>query len=278
MNCAWAELIKIMPEGLRSQVDMLEREMLQEIRLRIHQQPVFICAKRTVVSGGTVSGADLSYIINAASRYSPWAAATSAQGYITAPGGHRIGICGECVVDNGIVTSVRTVHSLCVRIARDFSGIAEGLPEEGSVLILGPPGSGKTTLLRALIRKRAEKKGRNLAVVDERGELFPPGIWSMPRIDVLYGCAKPAGMDMLLRTMGPDTIAVDEITSEEDCKGLLSACWCGTQLLATAHAEDVSALQKRSIYRPLWDAQVFPTVIIMSQDKTWRKERLLAWI
>ena len=54
MNCAWAELIKIMPEGLRSQVDMLEREMLQEIRLRIHQQPVLICAKRTVVYGGTV--------------------------------------------------------------------------------------------------------------------------------------------------------------------------------------------------------------------------------
>ena len=197
MNCAWSELLKIMPESLRRQVDMLEKEMLQEVRLRVHQQPVFICAKRTMSAGGPISTADLSYIINAASRYSPWAAASSAQGYITAPGGHRIGICGECVINHGAVTSIRTVYSLCIRIARDLSGIADGLPEKGSVLILGPPGSGKTTLLRALIRQRAEKKGCDLAVVDERGELFPPGIRDMPQIDVLYGCAKTAGMKSL---------------------------------------------------------------------------------
>lgn len=278
MRCAWDELLKIMPPGLRGIVDMHRNEMLQEVRLRIDRQPAFVCKDRLIRMGSAILKSDLNYIINAASQYSPWAASTAAQGFLTAPGGHRIGICGECVMDHGAVLGIRSVRSLCIRVARDFPEIAAGLPDRGSVLILGPPGSGKTTLLRSLIRKRADNDSCSLAVVDERCELFPPGIWDIPSVDVLSGCSKTQGMDMLMRTMGPNVIAVDEITSEEDCAGLLKACWCGVELLATAHAENAESLRKRNIYKPLWDAGVFQTMIIMSGDKTWRREKLLSCV
>ena len=275
MKCAWKELLGILPPHLRPDVDRHGRETLQELRLRVGQLVQLNCGNKVVGLSYMASKEDISYIVNAASRYSPWAASTVSQGYITAPGGHRIGICGECLVHSGIVTGIKEITSVCLRVARDFPELADNLHTQGSVLILGPPGSGKTTLLRNLIRKKARDGKGTVSVVDERSELFPEGISGESGIDVLTGCPKPVGMLMLLRTMGPSVIAVDEVTSEEDCRGILDVSHCGTELLATAHAHDTSTLLERRIYRPLWDAGVFQTVIIMSRDKSWRKERIL---
>jgi stage III sporulation protein AA len=141
------------------------------------------------------------------------------------------------------------------------------------------PGSGKTTLLRDLIRQRSEAGQGSVAVVDERGELFPqihgisifhPGA----NTDVLTGCGKKEGIEILLRTMGPRCIAVDEITGESDASALLSAGWSGVELLATAHASSSSDLLSRDIYRPLLTRQLFQTLLIMNSDKTWHTERI----
>ena len=210
--------------------------------------------------------------INAASRYSPWAAATTAQGYLTAPGGHRIGLCGEVVCKDGIVTGIREISSLCIRVARDFPGIAKRAADAtGSILILGAPGWGKTTLLRDLIRQIGEKQC--VSVVDERGELFPEGLERGKKTDVLTGCPKSPGIDMVLRTMGPDCIAVDEITAEADARALLRAANCGVRLLATAHGTSAADLRRRSVYRPLAESGVFQTLLILRQDKSFRAER-----
>ena len=74
---------------------------------------------------------ELRFVLNAASGYSPWTAESLREGYLTAPGGHRIGVCG----DGG------EVSSLCIRVARDVLGIAAGLPTDRSLLLLGPPGT-----------------------------------------------------------------------------------------------------------------------------------------
>lgn len=274
MKCAWQELLHILPPRLREKVDTHGKNDLQELRLRIGQPPELVCGAGPVVTGNSVCSDDISYVINTASRYSPWAAATVSQGYITAPGGHRIGICGEAVVMAGKLNGIRNVRSLCIRIARDFVGIAARIPTEGSVLIVGPPGAGKTTLLRDLIRQRSDRSVHSVCVVDERGELFPTGYQTGKRTDILTGCSKEEGIPLALRTMGPDTIAVDEITEEADVRALCRAAGCGVSLLATAHGRTVKDMKRRPAYQMLFEYGIFHTLVILQEDKSWRTERI----
>ena len=265
---------------MRSDVDDLGKDTLQELRLRIGQAPELVLQGKFLSLTRIVTAEDLSFCVNAASRYSPWAASTIAQGYITTLGGHRIGLCGEAVEQNGQMSGIRSPTSLCLRVARDFPGIASSARKySGSVLILGRPGSGKTTLLRDLIRQRGEEGVGSIAVVDERGELFPAvqGAFCFPpgsRTDVLTGADKPRGIDIVLRTMGPSCIAVDEITAKEDCLALLNAGWCGVSLLATAHAGSKKDLFSRPVYRPIVENRLFDTLLILHQDKSWHAERM----
>lgn len=276
MRCAWNELLKIVPQSIRQDVDRQGRDTLQELRLRLGMVPEMVTAKGPVRLSGIVTESDISFVVNTASRYSPWAAATAAKGYITAQGGHRIGICGEAVISGGSITGIRSPTSLCIRVARDFPGIAaKAAGLRGNTLILGPPGSGKTTLLRDLIRQISDSGIGSVAVVDERGELFPLGFPTGKRTDILSGCTKVQGVQMTLRTMGPAWIAVDEITAREDCEALTEAGWCGVRLLATAHASDRADLNRRPVYRPLLDCGLFENLIILHPDKSWRTERMV---
>lgn len=275
MNCAWNEFLSILPHQFRHQIDKLGKEKLEELRLRIGQPAELIIGGRSVLLDRCAAKEDIQFVINTASRYSPWASASVAKGYITAAGGHRIGICGECVVQGGVITGIKYGTSLCIRVARELPGIGNNVPMHGSLLILGPPGVGKTTLLRDIIRLRSTS-GQAVAVVDERAELFPPGNHFQPgcRTDILTGCSKAQGVQMVLRTMSPHCIAVDEITAQEDCDALMSAAWCGVELLATAHAESVADLMSRGVYRPLRECGLFTQGIVLRRDKSWYLERM----
>ena len=273
MNCAWKELLSILPPKLRQQTDSSGRNDALEIRLRLDRQPLLVRRRDVIRLEGMVTADDLHYTVNMACRYSPWTAASAAYGYLTATGGHRIGMCGEAIVKDGKMEGIKTLHSLNIRIARDFPGIARSIcQEKGSVLLIGRPGSGKTTLLRDLIRELSYKE--TVSVVDERGELFPPGFQRGENMDVLSGCAKYEGIDRVLRTMTPDTVAIDEITAEADTKGLLQAAWCGVRLLATAHASNMEDLKNREVYRTIIEKRLFSTVVIMRQDKSYYLERM----
>ena len=273
MMCAWEQLLKILPAWMVADVDRLGKHSLEELRIRRGQPPELICRDRNLWLERLVGTEDISFIVNSASRYSPWASTTIARGYITASGGHRIGLSGETVIKNGVMDGIRIVESLCIRVAKDFSGISGRLTElDGSILLIGPPGSGKTTLLRDLARGVARQ--RTVCVVDERGELFPDHILRGRKMDVMTGCSKADGIEIMLRTMGADRIAVDEITSERDCEAILKAAWCGVRLMATAHAGSVADLRRREIYRPLMDAKLFDHIVVLNKDKSWREERI----
>lgn len=280
MRCAWQTFINLLPVWMREQVDKQGREGLQELRLRLDAPPELVLGNGSVCLQRTVKPEDLRFCVNVASKYSPWAANTTSRGFITAPGGHRIGLCGNAVVENGSMTGIRSVTSLCLRVARDFPGIAyKAACYSGSILIIGRPGCGKTTLLRDLIRQRSDAGTGSIAVVDEREEIFPCLLneTCFPvgmHTDVLSGCGKAQGIESVLRSMGPDTIAVDEITAEEDCNALLHAGWCGVKLLATAHAGSRKDLFSRSIYRPIVENKLFETLLIMQPDKSWYAERI----
>lgn len=278
MTCAWTELLRVLPEWMRTDVDRHGSGSLQELRLRLGKTPELVCRNKRERLRSVVTVEDLNFCVNAASRYSPWAAESVRHGYLTAAGGHRIGICGQAVVQNGNIQGIRNLTSLCIRVARDFPGIAGSLSHlNGSILIIGSPGSGKTTLLRDLVRQISAEQRGSVAVVDERGELFPKeaGFDTGISTDIMSGCSKTEGIDMVLRCMGPRVIAVDEITAEEDAEALLRASRCGVDLLATAHASDISDLRCRPIYRKLSDSGLFQWVVILQRDKSWSVERMV---
>ena len=272
MNLMKTELLQIMPLRYRPHLSESDLRTIQEIRLRPGNKLSLVTRTGHQSMDLTVTEEDLRFCVNTASRYSPWNATTVKDGYLTAPGGHRIGICGEVAGD-----SYRTLTSLCIRISKDLHGIADHLRFRDSTLILGPPGSGKTTLLRELIRRISMLEQSAISVVDERCEIFPlsngkicfdPG----PCTDILSGKDKSSGIESVLRSMGPKWIAVDEITAQADTEALLRAGWCGVKLLATAHGSSIEDLCSRSVYQPL--TQLFRSVIIMHPDQSCHMERI----
>lgn len=277
MKCEWDAFINLLPPAIQSQIGKSYMHTAQELRLRTGQAAQIIGSNQNISLGHLVTSADLQYCINAATRYSPWTSPSVTNGYITAQGGHRIGLCGEFTEGSSVICKY---NSLCIRIAKDYEGIASSAASiEGSVLILGKPGSGKTTLLRDLIRQRSNLTGKTVAVVDERRELFPSSQkgYCFPagmNTDVLSGISKTRGIEMAIRNLGPAAIALDEITAKSDCDALLSAGWCGIDLLTTAHATNVGDLYQRNIYRPIVDSKLFDTVIVLQEDKSWRTERI----
>lgn len=276
MICAWKELMNSLPQWMRRELEPYS-DTVQNIRLRLNAKPEVQCAADSAWLSKIVTTADLNFVINSASRYSPWAASSISQGYVTAPGGHRIGICGEAVMKEGSMTGIRELKSLCIRVARDFPGIADKLADlNGSILILGAPGCGKTTLLRDLIRQKSNC-GKHISVVDERCELFPPGFDRGERTEILTACPKASGIELLLRTMGPDIIAVDEITAKADCDALQQAAWCGVSLIATAHASCLEDYLHREVYSPLVRQNLFDHIVVLHPDKQWHLERSKGW-
>lgn len=279
MRCHWQELLNILPLWIRSVVEPSGRDTLLEIRMRQNMPLQLIFVKDRQWIDKNVTQEDLRFCINAATKYSPWTAGTLKEGYVTAPGGHRIGICGECVYDGNSLKNISGITSVCIRIARDFTNISGNIyMRKGSILIIGSPGTGKTTFLRDLIRNMSNKQFGSVAVIDERRELFPMtrevGFDRGSQTDVFSGCRKIDGIEMVLRTMNPSVIAIDEITSENDCIALSRAAWCGVRLIATAHAGDKHDLFDREVYKSILKRRIFQTLISLRSDKTWQEELL----
>ena len=143
-----------------------------------------------------------------------------------------------------------------------------------NTLVLGPPGSGKTTLLRDLIRLISDGKGiepQRVGVADERGELAAlwhgePQFYIGRQTDVLDGCPKAEGLSILLRSMNPQVLAVDEITHPEDVAAMMEAVGCGVSLLASAHGGSLKDLERRQVYRNLLHEEIFHRAIFLSCD------------
>ena len=277
-------LMDILPQELRTALGYLDGARLEELRLRAGFAPtVTVGGRERPLPGvrGAVDARMLEDILAAATGHSCYSAEQSLrEGFVTLPGGHRIGICGTAAVQDGSIRSLREISSLCIRIAGEHRSAPAELLRwlDGPVLILGPPGSGKTTLLRECVRRLSEG-GSRVSVVDTRGEIAAcrggaPQLDVGAHTDVLTGSSKAEGIMLLLRGMNPQWIAVDEITAPEDIAAMEQASYCGVKLLATAHASAPDELQKRPLYRRLCALELFERLLILTPDKRVRMERM----
>lgn len=182
-------------------------------------------------------------------------------GFVTINGGHRVGICGTAVMEEGRVKHVKAVSALCFRVCRQVSGSALALSQEAvngkhvlNTLIVSPPGCGKTTLLRDLCRIIASGEAscgiRRVGIADERGEIAAM-YHGEPRFDigdaafVCDGYPKAYAMKLMLRSLSPEVIATDEIGSADDFAAVRDSLKSGVSVIATAHASDISDLIAR---------------------------------
>jgi stage III sporulation protein AA len=200
------------------------------------------------------------------------------RGFVTLPGGHRLGLSGTAVTGGGEITGFRQFSSLDLRIARakgTGSDVLYRLMEGdtfSSTLILSPPGKGKTTLLRELVRQLSDgTPGYRVGLVDERGEVAAlvdgvPQLDVGQHTDVMEGGSKAEGLLLMLRSMNPQILASDEITDPADVAALSMAAHCGVALLATAHAVCREELDERPLYRQMLGQKIFSKAVWITEE------------
>ena len=291
---AYRQAAQVLPRRLRQEALGLpqeEQEQAEELRLRAGWPMTAVLPEgERPVGGPPVEPEELEQLVEIASRASVHAVLDQVRrGYLTIPGGHRIGLCGEAVMEGGEIRTLRRLSSASVRVARQVKGasapVLDGLCPGGrleSTLILAPPGQGKTTLLRDIIRRVSEGEGclpLRVAVADERGEVAAlyggrPQLDVGRRTDVAEGCPKAQGLMLLLRAMNPQVLAVDEITAPEDAAALRTAAGCGVTLLATAHGAGREDLTRRPLYRGLLEEGMFRRLVEITRREGRREYRV----
>ena len=254
----------------------------KELRLRAGRQARIVGIGRSEWSGGPdVTPRDLRECLEHLTQHSLYAWEDEiGQGFLTIPGGHRVGVAGRWAPASEGRLAMRDVSGLNYRVARSVEGAAQDLStwlrehdEILPTLLVGTPGSGKTTLLRDLARAASDGlygfRAHQVAVIDERSEIAAcraglPGRDVGQRTDVLDGCPKILGLRMALRSLGPEVLVTDELGGEEDALAALDAARSGVRLLATAHAADLDEIRRRPSLRGLLAERVFRRVVLLA--------------
>ena len=277
-----------------------DREAWLEIRLRAGSplQVVTTAGDRWIGSDGPVGGPaqalrctaeDVQRAVALITRASVYAWEDElAQGFCTLPGGHRAGLCGRALRRQGRVSGQKDFTSVCLRVAREVRGAADAVVRllarapSGAllhgVLLYGPPGCGKTTVLRDLCRQVADGRPdlalrpHRVAIVDERSEIAAcsggvPQFDLGPRADVQDGWPKAEGLLALIRAMGPEIVACDEIGGAPDARALAEAARSGVAVFATAHAADAADLWRRPGLRPALRSGAFALAVGLDRGR-----------
>lgn len=207
------------------------------------------------------------------------------RGFITIPGGHRVGLAGQVVMQGSEIKGIRDFSAICFRIAREIRNCARELmphicrgPAGSAVntLIISPPRCGKTTVLRDIARIISNggqaSPAHNVVVVDERSEIAGcfRGVAQLdvgPRTDVLDSCPKDLGIMMAIRSLSPQLIITDEIGRSEDVKAIHECINAGVAVVSSIHAANFDEVKNRALLQDLLAPAVFKNYVVLSRRK-----------
>lgn len=291
------EILGLFPEESRDRWREVARQAkrLQEIRLRagmpltifVDNREHFVDMQGRIVDmpgeAARPAPEELESLLGHLCRYSLYAFTDEIrQGFLTVQGGHRVGLAGQVILDgDGRIKNMKYIRYLNIRIAHEVKGVSDKtlpfLYNQGEVLntlIISPPGCGKTTMLRDLVRNisggTAYGRGRNVGLVDERSEIAGSYL-GIPqndigiRTDVMDACPKREGMMMLIRSMAPDVLAVDELGNAEDVEAMHRAVRCGCKMLATIHSYSLEEVSRKSYMRTVMEERLFDRYLLLGK-------------
>ncbi|WP_071460094.1 stage III sporulation protein AA [Bacillus massilinigeriensis] len=281
------KLFSFLPKAVSDQLRHLSHAELmraEEIRIRINRPIEINVGGKALFLSYIATLEDGVQLLNKLSNFSMYTLEEELKrGYITIAGGHRVGLAGKVILDGGKVKSIRDVGSFNIRIAKEKIGTADVFAPflYGAgwkhTMIIGPPQTGKTTLLRdiaRLISKGCSKRSIpacKAGIIDERSEIAGclngiPQFTFGPRIDVLDSCPKAEGMMMMIRSMSPDVIVVDEAGSVEDAAAILEAANAGITLLMTVHGKSLLDIRRRPVMKEIIEEGIFERYIELSRE------------
>lgn len=280
------EVVSIFPRQLLEILEemKIETEQLQEVRIRAERPVIALKNGREAISRRAISQRQVNEILSYLGNYSLYAYEEEIrQGFLTLPGGHRVGLAGKAVMEEGEIRTLMDISSLNIRFAHEVKGCADPIFPwlwDGDrlcmTLIVSAPGGGKTTLLRDCIRKisngSSAHEGRTVGVVDERSEIAgsyrgSPGCDMGVRTDVLDACPKAKGMMLLIRSMAPEVLAVDEIGGKDDLEAMQYAMNCGCTVLATVHGTSLEELGRKPALREMLKQGFFERYFFLNDRK-----------
>ena len=283
------QIIRMLSESIQKIIEQerMDFSELQEIRLRIGQPVTVLYQNEELILPTMYSEKkrlgkqEMKETIEHISNYSLYAYEHELkQGFITIEGGHRVGMAGQVIMEGGKIKNMKYISSINIRVSHEVLDCANKIfpyitynKQMYHTLIISPPRCGKTTLLRDVIRQISDGnrwiKGCTVGVVDERSELGGCYLGVIQnnlgmRTDILDRCPKADGMIMLIRSMAPQVVAVDEIGAKEDVHAIEYAMHCGCKMLATAHGDSMEEICKKPIFEKLIREKRFERYVILS--------------
>lgn len=295
------EVLKYMPKEIKVMIEGMQPlllESMEEVRLRQNKPIIlygggreYIINKKgqlvfDLINAYICTLEDIKNAVSLITNFSLYSFEDDIRnGFVTIDGGHRVGICGKAVLENGKIRTFRDISFINYRVARQVLGSADKvlpyiLKEDNGVhntLIISPPQCGKTTILRDIVRQISGGipsmgfRGKKVGLIDERNEIAACSM-GLPkndigiRTDVLDGCPKAEGIQIMVRSMSPEIIATDEIGRSEDAGAVLDAINAGVKIITTIHGSNIEDFLRKPTLEKLHE-NLFERYIIMSRKQ-----------